>query len=104
MKLGTQTSRLENILKDSPQKYSLRREGLRLEPIPSLNVVQDCTPYDDQMLTKDGERRGYQPGSNGKGSLKRDRNVVPLHSQRSRSYSDDWRELHDHNFRCIIYP
>lgn len=104
MKSDTQTKRLENILKDSPQKYSLRREGLRLEPIPSLDVVQDCDPYDDRTLTENWERRGeggYQPGSNNKGSLKRDGNVVPLHSQRSRSYSDGWRKSHDHNFR---YP
>lgn len=104
VKSDTQTKRLENILKDSPQKYSLRREGLRLEPIPSLDVVQDCDPYDDHTLTENWERRGeggYQPGSNNKGSLKRDGNVVPLHSQRSRSYSDGWRKSHDHNFR---YP
>ena len=112
-------TRFEDILKDPPQKYSLRRDGLRLEPIPPLDVIQNQTrgPGDHHMPAqrrggtgaegegeREGEReesRGYQPGLNEKGSLKRDGNVIPLSAQRTQGSSERSRANHGQDFRCV---
>ena len=93
-------SKLEDILKDPPVKYSLRQEGLRLEPIPPLDVIQNQDRGCGRE-TGESERGGvYQLGPNEKGSLKRDANVVPFSYQRTPTHtSEGGRELHAHDFR-----
>ena len=80
-------------------KYSLRREGLRLEPIPPLDVVQNLDSESHCERQQVAEREGvpwggYQPGPSVERSLKRDDNVIPLHYQRTHSASK-----HEHSFR-----
>ena len=114
---ATQLSRLEDILKSSPDKYSLRKEGLRLAPVPALHVVQNPsldrgtqTVREEEEGEEEGEEEeegeregkgGYQPGPVEKGSLKRDGNVVPLRYQRTRSHSEGWKNKHSQDFRYI---
>ena len=111
---ATQLSRLEDILKSSPDKYSLRKEGLRLAPVPALHVVQNPSLDRGTQTVREeeeegeeeegGEREGkggYQPGPVEKGSLKRDGNVVPLRYQRTRSHSEGWKNKHSQDFRYI---
>ena len=114
-KVGTDVTKFEDILKDLPQKYSLRHEGLRLEPIPPLGVIQNqmrgCGDHHMPAQNRggrgregEGERRqsgGYQPGPNEKRSLKRDGNVIPLSAQRTRSSSEGSRGNHRQDFRCV---
>ena len=95
--------KFEDILKDQPTKYSLRREGFRLEPVPPLDVV---------AWSRDGEARGcggeegvFQPGSGGRRrSLKVDGNVVPVRYERTPSAGrrEELRERHDRDFRCSV--
>ena len=114
-KVGTDATKFEDILKDLPQKYSLRREGLCLQPIPPLDVIQNQTREcgDHHMPAQnrggrggegEGERRqsgGYQPGPNEKRSLKRDGNVIPLSAQQTHSSSEESRGNHRQDFRCV---
>ena len=98
-KWGPRTRKFEDLLKDRPTKYSLRREGFRLEPVPPLDVV---------VWSRDGEVRGcgseervFQPGSGGRRrSLKVDGNVVPVRYQRTPSPGrrEELRERHDRGF------
>ena len=95
------TGRLEDILKDPPAKYSLRRKGLCLKPIPPLDVVRNG---DSSCVDREGGSvgGGYQPGLNEMGSLKRDGNMIPLSYQRTHNFSSEgWRGTHTHNFRYI---
>ena len=90
---GPKTQKYEEILKDSPAKHSLRRVGLRLEPIPPLDVVWNGdvgggrgTPGEAREGETEEEAvgyRGFLPGPNEGRSLKRDGNVIPLHHQRA---------------------
>ena len=108
-KASSQIDKLQDILKSCPEKYSLKKDGLRLSPIPALGVV--CNPNVDPSVDilrvheEEGEeemvgRGGYQPVSADKrGSLKRDRNMVPW--QHHRSHSEGWRERHIRDFRYI---
>ena len=97
-----QTDKFEDILKDRPMKYSLRREGLRLQPIPPLGVVWN---WDRERGCGQGDREGvFQPGDTQRRSLSRDGNVVPLQYQRTQGWgSEGWRERHDRDFRyCCV--
>lgn len=87
---GTQLDKLQGILKDSPEKYTLREEGLRLEPTPALDVVHN--PSVDprrKVLVVEREHEGegskvvgYRPGPCEKRSLKLDSNVIPIEEER----------------------
>lgn len=86
-KAATQLDRLRGLLKDAPQKHSLRERGLLLEETPALAVVHN--PSVDQRsppapLAKEDEDeeeeacRGYHPGPHEGRSLKLSSNVIPI--------------------------
>ncbi len=108
---GTQLDKLRGILKDSPHKYALRKEGLRLEETPALHVVHNPSvdPRVDLLVVERGEGEGgewagssvgYHPGPNEGKSLKLDSNVIPLEGVQS--WKDDTaRRLHKADFRYV---
>ena len=106
-----QVDRLKGILKDVPQKYTLKKEGLHFSPTPALSVVHD--PKVDMRIdilnvSEDGEERegeghfrGYAPGPGQSQSLKRDCNVIPRHGRGTGGDEEDLkvRQLHGRDFR-----
>ena len=108
----TQLDKLQGLLKDSPQKYSLKQNGLPVYDIPALHVVHN--PSVDSRLNiinvsndsqQDGSKKGYVPGPNETRSLKLDSNVIPLTEPRA-GYScrQQHRELsknHSQEFRYV---
>jgi hypothetical protein len=97
---GPQIGKFEDILKDPPQKYSLRKEGLRLKPIPALDVVWNG---DGGRGSGRRDGGGFHPGPDGQQSLRRDRNVVPLSHQRTPGQGEGWRERHGRAFRLFYH-
>ena len=99
--------KLQDVLKGCPNKYSLKKGGLKLDPIPALDVVHNpgvdprlnILVVDEEEREEEEERGrgGYQPGLTERGSLRLDRNVVPLQHHRSRS--EGWRDVHRQDFR-----
>ena len=87
---GPQTRKFEDLLNDQPLKYSLRREGLRLEPIPPLGVIWN---RDTTKGRGEDDRGVFSPGPNSRQSLRRDENVVPLKG------GSEWRMTHERDFR-----
>ena len=81
--------KLGGLLKDSPQKHSLREEGLRLDSVPALDVVHNPgmdSRLDVLCVEGEGDEEGgggpYLPGPFNTRSLKLDSNVIPVHAQR----------------------
>ncbi|XP_015203768.2 uncharacterized protein cfap92 isoform X1 [Lepisosteus oculatus] len=71
---GGNMDRFQELLKDKPMKYSLRRPGMVLKPIPALSVIQD--PYE----SVEEVRAGFAPGLLEHHSLSWDKNLIPRSS------------------------
>ena len=76
---SSQLEKMESMLKDSPKKSSLKHfsESLNTPPLSTLHLFGLSGKQDSNISGDKGV--GYQPGMN-KGSLKLDRNVIPLNS------------------------
>lgn len=69
--------KLKGLLKDEPQKLSLKLPGLKPVESPALCVVQAAEPRPDSNIPDD-VGLGYTPGSMENQSLKLDKNVIPI--------------------------
>ncbi|XP_051531509.1 uncharacterized protein cfap92 [Myxocyprinus asiaticus] len=82
--------KLQDILKDKPMKYSLKRPGMTLKPIPAISVVQQT------KSTGSAKREAnipFTPGHFQNHKLSWDKNAVPRHSPQYNKFHlrDDWR-------------
>ncbi|MEE6501572.1 hypothetical protein FKM82_004251 [Ascaphus truei] len=85
---STQQSRLLGLIKDKPEKLSLRRADMTLKPIPALPVVQNSgvnVNYSgknkDQIITD-----GFVPGEQEYHSLKWNGNIIPCHNREHQKF------------------
>lgn len=69
--------KLKGLLKDEPQKWSLKLPGLKLIDSPALCVVQAAEPRPDSNVPDD-VGLGYNPGAMENRSFKLDKNVIPI--------------------------
>ena len=71
---SSQADKLQSLLKDSPNKYSLiASERLRVDKLPALSIIH--SKEEDKNIV------GYHPGPVDTMSLQRDCNVVPILKQ-----------------------
>ncbi|XP_013043122.3 uncharacterized protein CFAP92 isoform X1 [Anser cygnoides] len=79
-----QLQKLQGLLKDEPLKFSLRKPGLILKPIPALSVL-DNQPSQNSADVLPGRRKsicyGFVPGPEGQHSLKWSKNIIPCHNR-----------------------
>uniref|UniRef100_A0A8C3B8B8 Cilia and flagella associated protein 92 (putative) n=1 Tax=Cairina moschata TaxID=8855 RepID=A0A8C3B8B8_CAIMO len=79
-----QLQKLQGLLKDEPRKFSLRKPGLILKPIPALSVL-DNQPSQNIVAVLPGKRKsicyGFVPGPEGQHSLKWSKNFIPCHNR-----------------------
>ncbi|XP_045070413.1 uncharacterized protein FLJ43738 [Coregonus clupeaformis] len=68
---GADPGKLHDMLKDQPMKYSLRKPGLTLKPMPVLSVLQQ-----PQQLSRSGHM-SFAPGPFPDHSLSWDENTIP---------------------------
>lgn len=102
-KAATQLDQLKGLLKDAPQKHSLRERGLLLEETPALDVVHNPSvdqrpPAPPAKENQEGEEacRGYHPGPHEGRSLKFSSNVIPIAWERDtskRQHASDFRRV-----------
>lgn len=101
-KASTQLDKLTGLLKDAPQKYNLRKEGLRLDCIPPLDMIHNSS-VDSRLGASCSEREEgtvYLPGPANKRSWKLDSNVIPVRGQRGSKWGERTQEkLHTQDFR-----
>ena len=69
--------KLKGLLKDEPQKLSLKLPGLKLVDSPALCVVQSAEPRPNSNIPDD-VGSGYNPGAMEDRSLKLDKNVIAI--------------------------
>ncbi|XP_025041792.2 uncharacterized protein CFAP92 [Pelodiscus sinensis] len=106
LKASAQLDKLQGLLKDKPQKFSLTRPGLILQPIPALSVLQQL-PDNGIYQGLDRERsttKGFVPGVEGQHSLKWNGNIIPCHDMDHRTFETlrgaDFNLLcYNHSFR-----
>ena len=87
------------MLKDPPNKYTLKREGLCFSPTPALDVVHDPSVDSHINIFNVSEEvelggraewfRGYIPGPNPSQSLKRDCNMIPRYGRGVVGHEED---------------
>ncbi|XP_065909362.1 uncharacterized protein [Dysidea avara] len=75
--------KLKGLLKDEPQKMSLKSPGLKLNEPPALFVLKTAEVRPDSNISND-MGLGYIPGPMDNRSLKLDKNVIPV-ADRNRS-------------------
>lgn len=104
-KASNQLAKLEGLLKNNPQKFSLSREGLTLEEIPPLAVVMN--PSVDTPARKTGKlvpivrdhkeegNSGFYPGPFENEGWLLEKNKVPIQDQEHERF----RSLKGHDFR-----
>ncbi|KAK2862636.1 hypothetical protein Q5P01_002169 [Channa striata] len=78
--MGVKSETIQDILKDEPKKYSLRKPGLMLKPFPQLSVMNPG--YDK---AKETESMALAPGPCNNCSLS-SKNVVPRHTSLYKKY------------------
>ncbi|XP_066553891.1 uncharacterized protein cfap92 [Amia ocellicauda] len=69
----------KELLKDKPMKYSLRRSGMILKPIPALSVLQHVDSSGPEEAGRDVSA-GFAPGLLENHSLCWDGNIIPRHN------------------------
>ncbi|KAK3601780.1 hypothetical protein CHS0354_016147 [Potamilus streckersoni] len=103
---SNQIAKLKDLLKDSPQKLSLRKPGMRLNEVPPLNVV--LNPSVDTVSRLAGEpllpavegemkdnNKGFKPGPFEEYSWNLERNKVPAIDYEHHKFEDT--KGHDFN-------
>ncbi|XP_051967408.1 uncharacterized protein cfap92 [Xyrauchen texanus] len=82
--------KLQDILKDKPMKYSLKRPGMTLKPIPAISVVQQT---ESTGSAKREANIPFAPGPFQNHSLSWDKNAIPRHSSQYNKFPlrHDWR-------------
>ncbi len=79
LRASTQLEKLTGLLKDPPQKLSLKQAGLTVHDMPTLDVIHNPKlNYTEGDQTNELRKRGCVPGIEPRRSLKLDSNVVPL--------------------------
>ena len=92
-KASNQQERVKGILKDDPQKYSLAKQKLHMERIPTVSVI---THDNDVSHAIEGDANlGFTPGENEGLSLTRDKNVIPVKDYQH----DHFKKTKGHDFR-----
>ncbi|XP_006023950.2 uncharacterized protein KIAA1257 homolog isoform X2 [Alligator sinensis] len=88
-KASSQLNKLQGLLKDVPAKYSLKRPGLILEPIPALSVLQNA-PRDISSASPVNRTRsaisGFVPGIEERHSLKWNGNMIPCYNMEHKKF------------------
>ncbi|XP_024000532.1 uncharacterized protein, partial [Salvelinus sp. IW2-2015] len=76
---GADPGKLHDILKDRPMKYSLRKPGLTLKPMPVLSVLQQPPQVSrsGNMAVVREESSSFAPGPYPDHSLSWDKNTIP---------------------------
>lgn len=79
-KASSQLDKLQGLLKDAPQKHSLKMHG-NSSDAPPLSTLHSFGLSGKKDSNIAGDRGvGFHPAEFGKGSLKMDRNVIPIAS------------------------
>lgn len=121
---SNQVDKIDGLLKDKPKKFSLKKQGMRLQPIPALSVVsypniergknRDNLPSDgrvNEMLAAESDYRdisgilaglkkkdlgtGFHPGDHSGLSWSRDVNCIPIQDYEHKRF----QELKGQDFR-----
>ncbi len=97
------------MLKDPPEKYSLKKDGLHFSPTPALDVVHNPTVdanIDILSVADEGEEegatfKGYAPGPRQSQSLRRDGNTIPRYGRGTCGRGEDGElsRRHQQDFR-----
>ncbi|XP_077058960.1 uncharacterized protein cfap92 [Siphateles boraxobius] len=94
--------KLEDILRDKPMKYSLKRPGMALKPVPVISVVQPS------KTTGSAEKEAnvpFAPGPFQNHSLSWDKNAIPRYSsQYSKFHFRDYWRPHSILHKRIALP
>ena len=77
IKPSCSVDKLKGLLKDEPQKLSLKLPGLRLVDSPAICVVQAAEHRPDSNVPDDAGL-GYNPGAMENRSIKLDKNIIPI--------------------------
>jgi len=77
--------KLKGLLKDEPQKMSLKTPGLKLNEPPALYVLKKAELRPDSNVSND-VGKGYSPGPMDNRSLKLDKNVIPIPDRNQHSF------------------
>ena len=106
---ASQLDKLTGILKDAPQKYSLKKDGYHFSPTPALGVVNnpnvdasiDIMSVSEDMDEGGSAFKGYAPGPNQSQSLKRDGNTIPRYGRGTCLREEDptLSNLHQEDFK-----
>ncbi|XP_034151770.1 uncharacterized protein cfap92 [Esox lucius] len=83
---GADPGKLQEMLKDPPMKYSLRKPGLTLKPIPVLSVVQRPQQVSGSGCVEREDGLAFTPGPYQKHSLSCDNNFIPRHTSLYNKY------------------
>ncbi|XP_032661528.1 uncharacterized protein CFAP92 [Chelonoidis abingdonii] len=100
-KASAQLDKLQGLLKDEPEKFSLKRPAMILRPIPALSVLQHipaCGSYPD-LTRKRSTTNGFVPGLEDQHSLKWNGNIVPCHDMEHRKFE----KLKGADFNLLCY-
>ncbi|XP_029768431.1 uncharacterized protein KIAA1257 homolog [Terrapene carolina triunguis] len=100
-KASAQLDKLQGLLKDEPEKFSLKRPAMILRPIPALSVLQHipaCGSYRD-LTRKRSTTNGFVPGLEDQHSLKWNWNIVPCHDMEHRKFE----KLKGADFNLLCY-
>ena len=98
-KASNQVAKLQGLLKDYPQKHSLKKRGMHLQNIPPLNVVLNPSVDTDTRLAGgstspavEGEgierHKGFKPGPYEDHSWVLERNKIPAIDYEHHKYRD----------------
>ncbi|KAL1007865.1 hypothetical protein UPYG_G00092710 [Umbra pygmaea] len=68
------------MLKDQPMKYSLRKPGLVLKPMPVLSVIQHPQLGPGSSGVETDESKSFAPGPYQNHRLSWDKNIIPRHA------------------------
>uniref|UniRef100_A0A452HNF2 DUF4550 domain-containing protein n=1 Tax=Gopherus agassizii TaxID=38772 RepID=A0A452HNF2_9SAUR len=100
-KASAQLDKLQGLLKDEPEKFSLKRPAMILRPIPALSVLQHipaCGSYPD-LSRKRSTTNGFVPGLEDQHSLKWNGNIVPCRDMEHRKFE----KLKGADFNLLCY-